>query len=303
MNNKPTYFQMPNFETPPDSLVRLGQIIHDFRDPTSSVAPPPAHASPEHVPVIYTNVQSNWQSTKKKLLEGSVGVYTQFLASVLGIGSDVSLLLGRENDDIFKFDQLDTIFINPGLEYVRAAMASAEALHFYQDNPRAPAFMVTGIKIARGAAIKKFRRIRYGVECSAGIDLTTVTGAPVELGPQISFGSVSTTSTTFSGSSDFVFAYRLRKINKTRSQTVLGTKDYIRGAIHNLDDPDSGAEVYILGMDSDSQSAFRITGFAAEDFGDELLYANYQLVDVEDSNDQSQDTEECATARILVKET
>jgi hypothetical protein len=301
MNNKPTYFQMPNFETPPDSLVRLGQIIHDFKDPTSAVAPPPAPSSLQHIPVVHIHVQSDWQSTRKNLLGGSIGVYTQFLASILGFGADVSMLLGHEKGEILKFDQLDTTFIDPGLDYIRAAMSCTEALHFYQDNARAPAFMVTGIKVARGGAIEKLRRVKYGVECNAGVNLTSMTGVPVELGPQASFVSDTTISTGFSGSSDFVFAYRLRKINRTRSQTIQGTKPYIKGAVHDLADAPSVAKGGVLEMYSVSQSAFRIVGIDAEDFGDELLYAKYRLLDVNDSGEELHCAEDCTTARVLIK--
>ena len=41
------------------------------------------------------------------------------LASVLGIGGDMSLLLEHEQSDIFHTDELETKFIQPDLEYVR----------------------------------------------------------------------------------------------------------------------------------------------------------------------------------------
>ena len=67
MKNKPTYFEMPTFDIPPNTLVKLGQIIHDFSDPTSVVAPPPTHPALKHIPEIYTSGKTNWASEKKKL--------------------------------------------------------------------------------------------------------------------------------------------------------------------------------------------------------------------------------------------
>jgi hypothetical protein len=107
MNDMPTYFEMPNFDTPPESLIRFGQIIHDFRNPADVVAAPPARPPSQHVPKVYNSTHSSWQSSKSKLMNGSMGVWTQCLASVLGVGSDVSLLLAREQGDILNFDQLE----------------------------------------------------------------------------------------------------------------------------------------------------------------------------------------------------
>tara|TARA_R110002003_G_scaffold2123_1_gene24040 strand:- start:2297 stop:3277 length:981 start_codon:yes stop_codon:yes gene_type:complete len=297
MNNKPMYFEMPNFDTPPESLVRLGQIIHDFEKPTDVVAPPPPHPSLQHSPTVYTMIQSDWESNKRKLVAGSVGVWTQFLASVLGLGADVSLLLERGQADIFKFDKLETSFIEPDLDYVRAAMASPEAVRFYQDNPRKPAFIVTGIKIARGAAIERLKRRKYGAEGNAGADSTPIVGAPVTLGPSGTLGRGVTSSTKFLGSSDFVFAYRLKKIIKDRSNTVSGVKDHVKGAVHGLEDDDAVGQGGNPSKDLDTKPTFEVTGLQAEDFGLELLYADYRIANVDDAHDGS----EGETARVLIK--
>lgn len=300
MNTKPTYFEMSNFDTPPNSLVRLGQIIHDFKNPADVVAPPPAYPPLQHVPEVVTSVQKDWQSTKSKLSNGSVGVWTQFLASILGIGADASLLLEREKGNVLKFEELETRYIQPDLEYVRAAMASPQAVRFYQERPYTTAYIVTGIKIARGAAIERLRRLKYGVEGSVGVDLTSITGAPVTLGPQASFIRESSTSTTFSGSSDFVFAYRLRKINKRRSHVVTGSKDYVRGAVHNLDEGGATEPIHVPNMSTkEDLTAFVIMSVDEEDFGDEVLYGSYREVDVIDNIDDSKDE----AGRVLVKNT
>lgn len=297
MNNKPTYFEMPNFDTPPDSLVKLGQIIHDFEKPTDVVAPPPSHPSLQHLPEVYTTIKTNWRSEKKKLIAGSLGVWTQFLASVLGIGADVSVLLEREKGNILEFEQLETSFIEPDLGYVRAAMASPEAVRFYQGNPRKPAFIVTGIKIARGPAIERLKKWKYGVEGSAGADLTPVTGAPITLGPSGSVGSNLTSSTAFSGSSDFVFAYRLKKVYKDRLGMVSKITDHVKGAVHELEGDDVMGQGSSPSKDLDLQPMFKVTGLQTEDYGSELLYANYKLVDVDDSHDGS----DAEAAQVLIK--
>ncbi|KAF1833956.1 hypothetical protein BDW02DRAFT_598570 [Decorospora gaudefroyi] len=302
MNNKATYFEMPNFNTPPDSLVRLGQIIHDYKDPTDVVCPPPADLPRQHLPKVYTNIQKEWQSTKKRLRSYSVGVWAHFLASVLGVGGDVSLLLEREKGEILKFDQLETHLIEPDLEYVRAAMASSEAVRFYQNHPHSPAFMVTGIKIARGAAIEHLRSVKYGVEGSVGADLTAITGAPITLGPQGSLLQNNTTSLSFSGSSDFVFAYRLRRITKGRSLAVSGSKNYIKGAVHDLVYNPISASSRISEMSPKREADLEEMALEAEDFGYELIYADYQMVNVAEDYDEFSDPPTDEVAQVVVKE-
>jgi hypothetical protein len=302
MNNKPIYFEMPNFDTPPESRVRLGQIIHDCENPTDVVAPPPTNLPLQHAPEVYTSIQSDWQSSRKRLVNGYGGVWTHFLASMLGLGANFSLVLEHEQGDILKFDRLETTFIEPDLEYVRAAMASPEAVRFYEDSPHTPAFIVTGIKVARGAAVQRLRRVKYGVEGSAKIDSTTVDGPPISLGPKASVGKDSTTSTGFSGSSDFVFAYRLRKIVKHKSLLVTASEEYVKGAVHNLDDDDAQGQGRIPEMSAGTLSAFQVSGMEDEDFGYEFLYAGYKLFDVDGCGDEFENGRKEESAQVLIKD-
>ncbi|KAF2120264.1 hypothetical protein BDV96DRAFT_322446 [Lophiotrema nucula] len=299
MASKPTYFEMPNFDTPPDSLVRLGQVIYDFEDPTTVVAPPLSFKDSSQV---HTSFQTNWESRKTESTSASVGVWTQFLASLLGIGADASLLLERERSNVFILDRLDTSFFEPNLDYARAAMASPEAISFYEQNPRKPAFIVTGIKIARGAAVEQLKRLKYEIQGNAGINLTAVTGAPVTVGPKGSLGRTTTSSTGFSGSSDFVFAYRLKKISKNRSHTVSKITNHIKGAVHDVDLDDFEGKERIpreatKREATNTQLAFEVTGLQVEDFEPDMLYTNYTVVEVGEVIDNSKKE----NVRVVIK--
>ena len=136
---------------------------------------------------------------------------------LLGLGGDISVNLSRETDTLLKFRKLETLIIEPSRTYVEASMCMAPVQDYLRKNPRTHSlFMITGIKIARGAECTKRRSRAGGVDGNASIDLTNMTGMPVTVGPQGSLSRRRHDRETFGGSSDFIFAYRLCRISVRR---------------------------------------------------------------------------------------
>jgi hypothetical protein len=94
------YFLMPNFDYPPDISVRLGQVISDLNSPTTPLLGTP-HAAPS---TTQHSSKTNWESEKLKVRSGKIGVWTQFLAPILG--------WEKEDGEILKFETLDTYFLS-----------------------------------------------------------------------------------------------------------------------------------------------------------------------------------------------
>jgi hypothetical protein len=64
-----------------------------------------------------------------------------------------------------------------------------------------------------------------------------------------------------------------------------------------LEDDDAVGQGGNPSKDLDTKPTFEVTGLQAEDFGLELLYADYRIANVDDAHDGS----EGETARVLIK--
>lgn len=81
-------------------------------------------------------------------------------------------------------------------------------------------YVITGIEIARGASIAKSRKDGFVLDASAAIS----TGAQTSVGPSVSVEKTLAQTETFGNSSDFVYAYRSKKIWVSR-QGKTGSKE------------------------------------------------------------------------------
>lgn len=98
---------------------------------------------------------------------------------------------------------------------------------------RRPVYIITGLKIVQGAKAKTLRASSLGGNLGLDVDGTVWSGGgvPVGGGPEIS-GSMSRKQGTLWGeSSDFVLAYRVRKVKVSKAGTVRNDEDYRTGAM------------------------------------------------------------------------
>lgn len=128
---------------------------------------------------------------------------------------------------MFQFEELETQFFEPELEYVQASVAGVAK--WVKANPRKSVYMVTGVKIARGAQHLTAHAKGIDFDFKPGVDAMPFVGVPISGGPLVGAGRKRGEMTWFSDSSDFVFAYRLRRIIIKR-QGVGKSKEFIKGA-------------------------------------------------------------------------
>ncbi|KAF2491074.1 hypothetical protein BU16DRAFT_469767 [Lophium mytilinum] len=259
------YFEMPNFDYAPGTI-KIGEIIADLKSPGSAIYEPLNPAPP-----ILESYQENWEAEKSRTLGGSLGIWAQFLAMILGISGDISGHFGKDDSDVLKFDKLETAFVKSDwnlAEYVRASILQPTVKQYFEANPKKTPYMITGFKVARGAENlrKKYREV--GADASVAINGTMV-GIPVSGGPQVGFSNSKFDSVGFAGSSDFIFAYRVRKIKINWKTMDVDSEDYMSGAAYhegertesNLDEDITPAEIesaeldeadFGIAMDADS---------------------------------------------------
>lgn len=91
-------------------------------------------------------------------------------------------------------------------------------------------YMITGVKIVRGAQVKETVKRGFGGDGEVGVDVSMLTGVPVSTAPRLEASRQKKRQVSFTGSSDFVFAYRLRKI-RYREARGLRQDEYVDGAL------------------------------------------------------------------------
>jgi hypothetical protein len=233
----PAYYLAPNCDYPPDGLIALGSIIVDPKTPQKSLN----HRNNQRVAVPADDLQEsfkdNWEDVIKSARHNKVALWTKFLQIFLGIGADVSAGLKQGREDFYKFRRLDTKYFEPDLAYIEESL-KGEGVTAYISATRGkkPVYMVTGVKIARGASVTGKTVKEYEGLLKVGLDATMLTAVPISAGPQIETSSTKEREVKFDNGSDYVFAYRVVKIKLSMDGKVKGHEDFIKGAFFGTDE-------------------------------------------------------------------
>jgi hypothetical protein len=193
----------------------------------------------------------------------------------------------QSDGSVYKFDKLDTYSFEPTPAYVKSSVVGNNVEEFIisaENNYQVPVYMVTGIKIARGAESAISRSREMGMDARLGIDGTS-TGVPLAVGPKLSVKSKDAADVSFTNSSDFVFAYRVREIYYEKG--VLKTKTHNKGEL-----ADNSGRGICRGNKVDY--ALEVSGLVSEDIGAGTL-------DRKGSECLDDDDEECEVVLPQVK--
>ena len=244
----PTYFLAPHCDIPPDGLIALGSIIVNPKTPQKSLN----SRSDQRVAIpadeLQESFKDNWRDAIRSGRHHRVTLWTSFLQMILGIGADVSAGLTNGREDIYEFRRLETKYFEPDAAYIQKSLQK-EGVQAYITATRhkKPVYMVTGVKIARGAAVRSKTMIEYGGMLRVGLDATSLTGVPISGGPQIEKSEMKERLVRFDSGSDYVFAYRVVKIHLRRDGSVKRLEDFNKGALFGVDEGDSTKEELDVG--------------------------------------------------------
>ncbi|GJN66848.1 hypothetical protein PLIIFM63780_004318 [Purpureocillium lilacinum] len=227
---KQKYHLVPRYDMapPPDGRLGLGSILSSIDDadhPIVGRSPIPITSGEMREQSV---VQATFVSSKQT--SSQPGVFAKFLNLM---GAEIDFTSERSEETAYKFDRLETVSFTPTASYLEQTMA-LDDVRAYMEHSRfkASCYLVTGLKIARGAAVIQKRR---RVVLSA--DMKTALGLPATVGVGPTATQETTESTAFDGSNDFIFAIRVSKI-RSRKSSWLGTRsakltveDYTKGAL------------------------------------------------------------------------
>jgi hypothetical protein len=225
-----TYFLCPTSEfihPPPAGPLRLGSIIRSTSAPQfplngASIVP----VATENPPVVETD----WKKMVSSETAVGVGIYAQFLQLATGgVGPEVDVERSGRKANTFAFDSVTTVSFEPTLQYVEEAV-KAPAVQTWLRQPKqrfAPIvslFLVTGMKLVKGAKIKHSTSNSKGVTGNIGIDVAPIGMA---FGPKGYWSRTNEDEMEFNRDSEFVFAFRVKRLRFGRK---LKDEEYNKGA-------------------------------------------------------------------------
>lgn len=227
-----TYFLCPPSDfivPPPAGPLCLGAIIRS----TSSPRLPLNRASV--IPVVDENppvVETDWKKTVTHETKFGFGVYAQFLQlATAGLGPEVDVEHSRQTVNTFKFDTMTTLAFEPTPEYIHEAIRAPSVQTYLKDHkqrfaPSVSLFLVTGIKIVKGANIK------YSMSAAnVGIASSAIGG--ISVGPKGHWTRMTEDENQFKRASEFVFAFRVKRL---RFKKKVEAEDYNKGAFLSIND-------------------------------------------------------------------
>lgn len=132
------------------------------------------------------------------------------------------------------FERIETTQFSPREDFFQRCIEAAPVRRFLEKSRyRKPIYIVTGLKVVTGARAKTLTS--KSIQGSLGVDVdgTIWSGGvvPVGGGPEISGAISRKESTSWEQSSDFVLAYRLRKVRVSKVGKVNRDEDYKTGAM------------------------------------------------------------------------
>jgi len=138
------------------------------------------------------------------------------------------------------FDRLDSEIMIPRLPDVQAAISREEVvaqINRSKFNFKKRLYMITGVRVARGAKLHQKGSESIGGNAGVGVDLGAFGVAPVTVGVGGAGQSTSSENYGFKKSSDFVFAYRVCEIHYGKDVYV---KPYNSGETFGTNDGGDG---------------------------------------------------------------
>jgi hypothetical protein len=278
--------RVPNFDCSPHGYLRLGSIIEDPLEPERPLAPGP-QGLPKPLPAylyVEKSQKTDWRDVVERRKKGKIGVFAQFLQFV-GL-EDLSIGWDNSKMSAYKFSSLDIEWFNPPAGFLREIMQAREITEYTARGIFPPSiYIITAVMVARGAAVRRDDNGSWEVHARVGIDLTAAGAPGVTVGPDIGVSPGRHHETTAASSSDFVFAYRLSKIQYGRKDVHSGErafaeKQYTKGAAFANEAIDDEADDIPQIVDLDSLGLDNIT---SEDFSLQFQEVTNEFNEEEDS--------------------
>ncbi|KAM0355074.1 hypothetical protein ACHAPU_000931 [Fusarium lateritium] len=277
-----SYFLAP-VGNPPEGPIRLGNIISApaFADDPINEEYLPLNSEPaEHN-------QPNFNFGISASNDGFVGIWASFLQT-LGVGGDLTFEWSRETSEKWAFENLKTLSFIPQLSYIAQSLRDEGVQHYMRINKpwlgASKLYMVTGIKIAYGAASTAAYARNNGLNLCFGTDFSSQ-GVPISVGPKGGGSRTISVQQSQEGAEPFVFAFRLRRIKISRKGNI-NHESYNKGALLSVSEhgghDETDVEIVVEGVEDQDADGLEFHLDSRDAFDDSQDGAHCKCVVVED---------------------
>ncbi|KAL7954356.1 hypothetical protein V8C34DRAFT_294618 [Trichoderma compactum] len=257
-----TYFLCPTSDfihPPPTGPLCLGSIIRSTSSPQYPLNRAKAVGVADAFPPV---VETDWKKTISTEKGVGLGVYAHFLQLATGglpVGPEVNVAHSNKTKSIFAFDTVTTLAFEPTQEYVQEAVKAPTVQTWLREPkqkfaPVVSLFLVTGMKLVKGARIKYSTSQSTKVSGNIGIDVRALA---TTFGPKGRWDSTNDDETEINRESEFVFAFRVKRLKFGRK---LAVEEYNKGAFLAIgDEKEEGVSVLAEDVDgSDIKNAIAV---------------------------------------------
>ncbi|KAJ4012484.1 hypothetical protein NW752_008181 [Fusarium irregulare] len=229
------YFLAPNFTTapPPEGPIKLGSIIrninefeplneHDQTIPTTQLSP--------------LDVKNSLDISLDDLHSAHLSLTARAL-DVLGLGTGTSIQRTKGTNCIISCKHLETQTFNPTSSFIRDSMGDPGVQYYMKSSWfRYPVYMVTGLKVARGASSTSSSSSVVAVEHDTSLLLA---GTPASVGMSSGYARNINHMEKWDTSTDFIVAFKVKKVWLDRKDEV-NYKGYNKRAVMRDGKPSEG---------------------------------------------------------------
>lgn len=204
-----TYILAPNWSTapPPAGPINLGHLLDNLKELV-----PINRADIVSIPLDLLNpvdIKSGFTTSRGRLLSGELGVFAK-MVGLVGVGTAAEIYYTKEQQDVLSCETLDTITFDPSPSYIYESMERPEVQKFMQGAKfKAPVFMITGLKVGKGASLQSTGFKEKGLKMDGGLNPPEI---PTQFGVKAGLGVKVTEGESWEGSTDFIVAFRVKKI-------------------------------------------------------------------------------------------
>lgn len=206
MKAKKTYFIVPPGTSPAVGPIALGNVVSDPAVPDGAINRQPL-AFPPSVPISYGIPLKNWKWSKAPSVKVRGGVYAQFVDVVDG---EISAHRDDQVTREYSCKELETQSFQINDEFIEIVKALPEIQAKIIGRERL--YVITGVKIAKGATVNEQTLKSFGFRLAAMVDLTASSGVPIKVGPKLEVDKDDPETIAYDVEEAFVFAYRLEEI-------------------------------------------------------------------------------------------
>ncbi|KAF2648654.1 hypothetical protein K491DRAFT_698749 [Lophiostoma macrostomum CBS 122681] len=254
------YFLLPNADIAPGTLVQLGQIIPSLKEPHRPIGRAQGALN------SYTSSKADYSLSTSASNSVGVGLMAQFLAQLGSpLSGGVTLERGTTTTTDWHFKTLETVYFEPDAAYVNRCIQDASVKTAMNKSRWSVIYVVTGLKIARGASYSTSDSHKLEGTAQLSVDATALAGVPLSAGPEASLKSSRAQKESCVSCSDFVWAVRVRKVKLTFWKKEVKTEDIYGGDLHSIDD-EPGEVDFAISESSEEEEERKIVGGEMENW-------------------------------------